>query len=82
MKISILTPTYNRAKLLDKLYTSIIVNQNNNRFEVEWLIMDDGSTDKTKIVIENFIKQKIIDIKFQVKFYQDKTYVHRNIKVV
>ena len=41
MKISIVTPTYNRAEELEKLYTSLVVNNNSN-VEFEWLIMDDG----------------------------------------
>ena len=69
MKISILTATYNRANLLDKLYTSIIVNNNNcAEFEIEWLIMDDGSTDNTKRIVEEYIKEGILDIKY---FYQE-----------
>ena len=64
MKISILTATYNRAKLLDRLYTSIIVNNNNcEELETEWLIMDDGSTDNTKRIVGEYIKEGIIDIK-------------------
>lgn len=68
MKISILTPTYNRAKMLDKLYTSIIVNHNNCKCDLEWLIMDDGSTDNTKQIVDGYIKQKIIDMKY---FYEE-----------
>ena len=68
MKISILTSTYNRAKLLDKLYTSILINENNSSCDIEWLIMDDGSTDNTKMVVDNYIKERIIDIKY---FYQE-----------
>ena len=65
MKISILTATYNRAKLLDRLYTSIIVNNNNcEELETEWLIMDDGSTDNTKRIVGEYIKEGIIDIKY------------------
>ena len=62
MKISILTPTYNRGDKINRLYTSLIVN-NNSKVEIEWLIMDDGSKDRTKTIITNFIRQKIIDIK-------------------
>lgn len=40
MKLSILTATYNRAKLLTRLYESIKKNQIPD-LEVEWLIMDD-----------------------------------------
>ena len=67
MKISVLTATYNRAEDLEKLYTSLVVNSNSN-IQFEWLVMDDGSTDRTKIVVENFIKQNIVDIKY---FYQE-----------
>ena len=67
MKISILTPTYNRGDKLNRLYTSLIVN-NNSKVEIEWLIMDDGSKDRTKTIITNFIRQKIIDIKY---YYQE-----------
>lgn len=64
-KISILTPTYNRAKLLKNLYNSILKNI---RFglDIEWLIMDDGSTDETKEVVQKF--QKDFEIKY---FYQE-----------
>jgi len=47
MKISILTATYNRSKYLNNLYKSI-VNNISSKYEVEWLIMDDGSTDNTE----------------------------------
>lgn len=67
MKISVLTTTYNRAKDIERLYTSLVVNKNSN-IDFEWLVMDDGSTDKTKLILENFIKQSIIDIKY---FYQE-----------
>lgn len=68
MKISILTPTYNRANLLDKLYASLLINSNNcNDCQIEWLVMDDGSTDNTKRVIEEYEKENIIKVKY---FYQ------------
>lgn len=63
MKISVLTPTYNRADLLNRLYTSLIINSKYD-VQVEWLIMNDGSTDNTKKVIDEFISEKIIDIKY------------------
>ena len=67
MKVSVLTPTYNRGDKLNRLYTSLIVN-NNSKVEIEWLIMDDGSKDRTKMIVTNFIKQNIIDIKY---YYQE-----------
>lgn len=69
MKISVLTPTYNRAHLLDKLYASLLINSNNCMgCQIEWLIMDDGSTDNTKRVVEEYAKEAILDIKY---FYQE-----------
>ena len=47
MKISVLTPTYNRGELLERLYESLEKNAQYG-VEIEWLIMNDGSTDKTK----------------------------------
>lgn len=63
MKISILTPTYNREKLLERLYNSILKNLNYG-LEVEWLIMDDGSIDGTAKLIEKFIKENKFDIQY------------------
>lgn len=56
MKISILTATYNRAEHLEKLYDSIVKNCKSN-IQLEWLIMDDGSTDETKEFINKFIQK-------------------------
>ncbi len=63
MKISVLTPTYNRAGLLNRLYTSLIINSKYD-VQIEWLIMNDGSTDNTKKLIDEFVSEKIIDIKY------------------
>lgn len=69
MKITILTPTYNRANLLDKLYASILINSNNcSEVQVEWLIMDDGSSDNTRRVAEEYVKENIIEVRY---FYQE-----------
>ena len=61
MKISVLTPTYNRADLLENLYKSLIENSSYG-VEIEWLIMNDGSTDNTKEKVDEFLKQEKIDI--------------------
>lgn len=69
MKISVLTPTYNRAHLLDKLYASLLINSNNCMgCQMEWLIMDDGSTDNTRRVVEEYSKEAMLDVKY---FYQE-----------
>ena len=66
MKLSILTPTYNRAHLLREIYDSLLANLRFN-LDFEWLIMDDGSTDNTKEVVNDFIKEQKINVQY---FYQ------------
>ena len=41
MRISILTPTYNRANLLGTLYQSLLKNKKDG-IEIEWIIMNDS----------------------------------------
>lgn len=49
--ITILTPTYNSAHLLFKLYLSL---KQQSLMDFEWLIVDDGSTDKTSAIVKTF----------------------------
>ena len=56
-----MTPTYNRANLLYRLYDSL-KRQTNTDFE--WLIVDDGSDDGTRDVVESFVFEKKIDVKY------------------
>lgn len=67
MKISVLTATYNRANLLEKLYRSLLENTK-YKLETQWLIMDDGSTDETKAVVEKFKEEHKLEIQY---FYQE-----------
>ena len=50
MMITIFTPTYNRANLLKRLYESL---SHQTCFDFEWLVIDDGSTDDTKLLFDN-----------------------------
>ena len=63
MKISVLTPTYNRGKLLNRLYESLVENSKYN-VEIEWLIMDDGSTDETENIVKEFKEVSNLEIKY------------------
>jgi len=53
MEISVIIPTYNRAKFLKKNLPSLI-NQRYPKTKFEILICDDGSNDQTKAVVEKF----------------------------
>jgi len=50
MMITIFTPTYNRANLLKRLYESL---SHQTCFDFEWLVIDDGSTDDTKLLFDS-----------------------------
>lgn len=78
MKLSILTPTYNRASLIRRVYESILKNLN-SELEVEWLIMDDGSMDKTEIVIKEIQDEKKLDIKYYKQKNQGKMSAINNL---
>jgi glycosyltransferase involved in cell wall biosynthesis len=57
----ILTPTYNRANTLPKLYDSLLKQETYN---FNWLVIDDGSTDGTRQLIERFKNENIINIQY------------------
>ena len=63
MKLSILTATYNRSNYLPKLYESIKENLKYN-ITPEWIIVDDGSTDNTKNIVQSFIDENKVIIKY------------------
>lgn len=75
MKISVLTPTYNRSKFLKKLYSSLL----SKNVEIEWLIMNDGSNDDTKSVVEEFAKEGKIEIKYFEQENQGKMVAINNL---
>jgi len=53
MKLSIIIPTYNRQKSLERLLDSI-VKQTCSKKEFEVIVVDDGSTDQTKRIVSSF----------------------------
>jgi len=59
--ITVLTPTYNRAGTLPRVYESLL-NQSDQDFI--WLIVDDGSTDNTEEIVDIWSKEKKIDIEY------------------
>ena len=63
--ITIFTPTYNRAHLLERLYKNLCEQEYQN---FEWLIIDDGSTDNTREIIENYKREGKLNIQY---FYKE-----------
>lgn len=60
-KITVFTPTYNRERSISRVYESLKKQTYKN---FEWLIIDDGSTDNTKEVVEKFKKENLIKIRY------------------
>lgn len=61
MLFTVFTPTYNRSALLSGLFQSL-TNQTVRNFE--WLIIDDGSTDNTEVVVSHFITQADFPVRY------------------
>lgn len=79
MLITVFTPTYNRESLLHRLYESLCIQDYS---DFEWLIVDDGSTDDTRNVVEEWIKKQS---KFPIRYiYKENggkhTAINRGVK--
>ena len=71
MRITILTATYNRCDLLPKLYESIVQNYKTFK-DLEWIIMDDGSLDDTKKIVDKWVKKEEFKIEYHYQENQGK----------
>lgn len=60
-KLTIFTPTYNRAYCLHQCYESL---KKQTSKDFIWLIIDDGSTDNTKELVNKWRTEKIIEIHY------------------
>lgn len=73
MIFTIFTPTYNRAYLLSKLYESL---KSQSFKDFEWLIVDDGSTDGTRDMVDGWTNEGLLNIRY---YYQENGGKHRAI---
>lgn len=62
--ITILTPTFNRAYLLPRLFESLV---HQTSFNFEWLVIDDGSTDETQ---DLFVEEAFMSAPFPIRYYK------------
>ncbi|MGL6107516.1 glycosyltransferase family 2 protein [Romboutsia sp.] len=63
-KFTIFTPTYNRAYILENLYNDL---KKQTFKDFEWLIVDDGSSDNTKQLVDKFILEDKLNINYIYK---------------
>ena len=69
MKFTVFTPTFNRAHTLERVYLSLKAQ----RFrDFEWVIVDDGSTDDTKSLVESFARRQEFPIHYHYQINQGK----------
>ena len=64
MKLTVFTPTYNRAYIIENLYQSL---QRQSCHDFEWLVVDDGSSDNTKELFDNWMKE---ENPFPIRYYK------------
>lgn len=62
--ITVFTPTFNRAYLLPRLYKSLCAQTSKDFI---WLIIDDGSSDNTKELVDQWIIENLIEIQYHFK---------------
>lgn len=63
-KITVFTPTYNRAYILNQLYQSL---RRQTFKDFEWLIVDDGSTDDTESLVHKWQEESNL---FPIRYYK------------
>lgn len=64
MKITVFTPTYNRAYIIENLYRSL---QRQTVTCFEWLVVDDGSTDNTESLLRAWQQEEHA---FPIRYYR------------
>lgn len=61
MRLTVVTPTYNRAHTLQRCYDSLKIQTFK---DFEWIVVDDGSEDETREMVKGFMH----DAQFQVRY--------------
>ena len=71
--ITVFTPTFNRAYILEQAYSSLEKQTDKNFI---WLIIDDGSTDNTEDIVRKWQKENKIEITYIKQENQGKHIAH------
>lgn len=72
-EITVFTPTYNRAKTLERAFNSLMAQTVKNFI---WLIIDDGSSDDTFDKVKEFKNKSL----FKIEYYWKENGVNGKIK--
>lgn len=66
---SVVTPTYNRANLIARVFDSL---QSQTFTDFEWIVIDDGSTDDTELVVSKMKSQAKFNVRYVKTINQGK----------
>lgn len=61
--LTVFTPAYNKAKTLKRLYQSLL-EQQGLQSSFEWIVINDGSTDETDKMVQEWLTEKKITIRY------------------
>lgn len=68
MLLTVFTPTYNREEKIKDLYNSLL---NQSCFNFEWVVVDDGSADRTDLLVKKWIDSTD---KFKISYYKQENH--------
>ena len=69
MRFTVCTPTFNRAHTLDRVYDSLMAQTFK---DFEWVIIDDGSSDRTKELVSEWQSEAPFPIRYEFQKNQGK----------
>ena len=73
-QFTVFTPTYNRAHTITRVYDSLVAQTYR---DFEWIVIDDGSTDATKLLIKKWQDTARIFIRY---YYQENSGKQRRVQ--
>ena len=81
MKLDIVIPTFNRAELLLRTLNSLVRADRPQKMCIRINVVDNNSTDKTRVIVEEFQKRAVVEIRYMFEQKQGRSRaVNRGIK--